>query len=219
MKIALSFIAILLFIVTSNAQSKTISKDEYDNVFDFAVSRTNVEYPFIFKVITKFIEKGKTVRTVTEVRENQLSDFERVKITDIANGRETNKYQTKVGYDSIFCSSDGISWKTSKYECSGSVMVYGRREYGSTEYSVTEETVKGKKVKVYREYSIFPPLISGKKKAFSEKVSTIDSRGFFITIVDTEGTLDPKTITLTREQSWITNAKFKPVIAPKKLID
>lgn len=219
MKITLSFIAVLLFIVTTNAQSKTISKEDYDNVFQYAVSRTNVQYPFIYKVITNFIEKGKTVRTVIEVRENQLSGFERIKKTEISNGRETSKYQTKVGYDSIFCSDDGISWKRSKYECPRSIMISKPRNPESTEYSVTEKSVKGKKVKVYRKYSLFPILISGRKKSFSETVSTIDSRGFFITVVDTEGTLDSKTVTLKQEQSWITDAKFEPVVAPKKLID
>jgi hypothetical protein len=71
MKIALSLVAIFLFIVTSRAQSRTISKDEYEKVFEFGVSKTNEAYPVIFKVTTVFIENGKTVRTVTDLNENE----------------------------------------------------------------------------------------------------------------------------------------------------
>jgi len=79
MKIALSLVAILLFIVTSNAQSQTISKDEYEKVFEFAVSETNKTYPVIFKVTTVFIENGKIVRTVTELNENESRLHHRIK--------------------------------------------------------------------------------------------------------------------------------------------
>ena len=50
----------------------------------------------------------------------------------------------------------------------------------------------GETVKVYRRYTVFPPLKEGGKKEFDEKLSTIDSRGFFVTVVNYEGTLDPK---------------------------
>ncbi len=49
------------------------------------------------------------------------------------------------------------------------------------------------------EYSVFPPFVEGQKKEFRERISTIDSRGFFINGEDTEGTLDPKTVTLIRK--------------------
>lgn len=44
MKIALSFIAIFLLGVAIYAQWRTISKNEYDEVFQFAVSKTNTDY-------------------------------------------------------------------------------------------------------------------------------------------------------------------------------
>ena len=214
MKIALSLLAIFLFIATSNAQSRTISKDEYEKVFEFAVSKTNDAYPVIFKVTTHFIENGKTVRTVTDLNENESPLHHRIKRTIVAGGRKTNKYQVSVGFGNIFCSDDGVSWRPSKYECSGPVTVYGRREPESIEYSVTVKSAKGKKVNVYREYSVFAPFKGSKKKDFRETVSTIDSRGFFTTVVNTEGTLDPRTVTLIRKQSWVTNAKIRPVVAP-----
>lgn len=215
MKIVLSFIAIFLFVITSYAQSRTISKDEYDEVFRFAVSKTNTDYPLIYKVTTSFIENGKTVRTDTEVNENEASGYYRIKRTALANGREKNKYQLTVGYGNVFCSDDKVNWKLSKYECPAQRMIYGYREAESIEYSVTEKSVNGKKVKVYREYSVFAPSEGGKRKTFKEKISTIDSRGYFITVVDTEGTLAPKTVSLIREQSWVTQAKIEPVVAPK----
>lgn len=217
MKIALSIIAIFLFFISSNAQSRAISKDEYEKAFRFAVSETNANFPFIFEVTTIFIKNGKTVRTVAEVNERESPGHERIKMTDIVDGRETNKYQIKVGFGNVFCSDDGVLWEgPSQYECSGPTMFYGARDAESIEYSVTKKTVKGKKVKLYREYSVFAPLKEGKKKEFRDKVATIDSRGFFITVEDTEGTLDPKTITLTRKQSWTTKAKIKPIVSPIK---
>jgi hypothetical protein len=216
MKIALSFIAVFLFIVNSNAQSQTISANEYEKIFQFAVSKTNSDYPLIFKVTTDFIKNGKIVRTNTEINENESAGYHRTKRTVLNDGKETSKYQITVGFGNVFCSDDGKSWKPSKYECSGPIAIYGRREAESTEYSVTEKSLNGKKVKVYREYSVFAPSEESKKKEFKEKISTIDSRGFFITILGIEGTLDPKTITLKREQSWVTQAKIKPVISPIK---
>lgn len=219
MKIAISFIAVFLFIVTSNAQSRTISKDEYEKVFQSAVSETNADYPLIFKVTTSFIEKGKTIRTDTEVRENEATGRYRIKRTILADGQETNQYQLTVGFGNVFCSSDGINWKPSEYECRREMTIYAPREPESVEYSVTEKSVDGKKVKVYREYSVFAPSIGSKTKDFREKISTIDSRGFFITVVDTEGTLAPKTVELRREQSWVTKAKIKPIVTPKQVTD
>lgn len=215
MKIVLSFIAVFLFIVTSNAQSRTISEDEYEKVFQFAVSATNADYPLIFKVTTSSIKNGKIVRTNTEVNENETAGRYRIKQTVLANGRETNNYQLTVGFGNVFCSDDGVKWTPSKYECDGERILYGPRNAESVEYSVSEKSVKGKKVKVYRKYSVFAALEAGKPKTFDEKISTIDSRGYFITVVNTEGTLDPRTVTLIREQSWETKAKMAPVVAPK----
>ena len=212
MKIALSLSAIFLFIATSSAQPRTISKDEYEKVFEFAVSKTNEAYPVVLKVTTVFIENGKTVRTVTEWNENESLLHSRIKRTTVAEGRTTNSYQVSVGFENVFCSEDGKSWKPSKYECSGPVSVYGRRESENIEYSVTARSAKGKRV--YREYSVFAPFEGSKKKDFRERVLTIDSRGFFTTVVDTEGTLDPKTVTLVRKQSWVTKAKIEPVVPP-----
>jgi len=216
MKIVLSLIAIFLFIVTSSSQSRTLSKDEYEKVFEFAVSKTNEDYPVIFKVTTVFIENGKKVRTVTDMNENESPLHHRIKRTTVAGGRTTNNYQVSVGFAKVFCSDDGVSWKPSKYECSSPVSLYGIRGPESIEYSVTVKSPKGKKVKVYREYSVFAPSEGSKKKDFRETVSTIDSRGFFTTVVDTEGTLDPRTVTLIRKQSWVTKAKIKPVVPPIK---
>jgi hypothetical protein len=215
MKILFSIITIFSFFISLSAQSQSLSKDEYKEAFQFAVSETNADFPFIFEVTTIFIENGKTVRTVTEVNERESPGHERIKRTEFTDGRETNKYQVKVGFGNVFCSDDGVSWTSTKYECSSPAMFYGRRNVESIEYSVTEKSVEGKQVKVYREYSVFAPS-EGKKKEFREKISTIDSRRFFITVEDTEGMLDPQTVTLKRKQSWITKAKIKPVVSPIK---
>lgn len=216
MKIALSFIAVFLFFIGSSAQSQAISKDEYEKVFQFAVSETNADYPLIFTVITIYIENGKTVRTTTEVNENESPGHYRIKRTVLAGGKETNNYQITFGFGNVFCSDDGVKWKSSQYECPRQITIYGPRNAESTEYSVAEKSVDGKKVKVYREYSVFASSEGSKKKEFSETISTIDSRGFFINVEDTEGTLAPRKVTLIRKQSWVTKAKIKPVVSPIK---
>ena len=220
MKIAFSLIAIFLFIIiTASAQSRTISKIEYEKVFQFAVEKTNAAYPVIFKVTTDFIEKGKRIRTVTDLTENDSLSQRRIKRTIIAEGHKTNTYQVSVGSGEVFCSDDGLSWKPSepaKSECFGSVSIYGPRDIESIKYSVTVKRVKGKRVKVYREYSVFPPWewSKSKKKEFRETVATIDSRGFFRTVVATEGTLDPRTVMLIRKQAWVTKARIRPIVPP-----
>ncbi len=213
MKIVFSILAVFLFFISSSAQSRQISKGEYEKVFQFAVSETNADFPFVYEVTTEFIKNGKTVRTVTEVDERESPGHERIKRTDFADGRVTNKYQVKVGFGNVFCSDDGVAWVSTVYECSSPVMFYGIRKPKSVEYSVAEKSVDGKQVKVYREYLVFAPSGKSKKKEFREKISTIDSRGFFIVIEDTEGTLGPKTVTLKRKQTW-TKAKIQPVVAP-----
>lgn len=206
----------LLFVAGSNAQSQTITKDEYDKAFRFAVSETNAAFPFVFTVTTDFFENGKIVSTVTDVNERESQGRERITRTTVADGKTTFNYQIGVGFGKNFCSEDGVKWTPSEYECSGPVSFYGPRNSENVEYRVTEKVIKGKKVKVYRQYSVFAALIASGKKDFREKISTVDSRGFFIHIVDTEGTLDPLTIKLVRKQSWDTKTKIKPVLSPIK---
>lgn len=216
MKVAFSLIIVLLCYFNFNAQSKNIDKDEYEKAFKFAVSETNAVYPHIFEVITNFIETGKTIRTVTETNENEAPLHHRIKVTTLENGKETNKFQINVGSGNVFCSNDGTTWNPSKYECDGPTMFYGPRNAETIEYSLSEKKLAGKSVKVYREYSVFAPTKKGEKKTFSEEISTIDSRGFFITVETSEGTLDPKAVTLTRKQTWTLKAKIKPVVSPIK---
>ena len=216
MKTALSLFAIFLFLITSSAQSRTISKNQYEKDFEFAVAHTNAAYPVILKVTTIFIENGKRVRTVTELMESDARSNRRIKRTDIAGGRTTNKYQVAVGFSEIFCSDDGVSWKPSHGECFNAVSIYGSRKLESANYSGIVKLQKGKKVRVYRAYSVFAPYEGSTKREFRKTISTIDSRGFFLTVVDTEGTLDPRTVTLIRKESWVTRAKIKPIVSPIK---
>jgi len=214
MKVILPLVSVCLFISPANAQSRRISKAQYEKVFQSAVSKTNAAYPVIFKVTANFIENGKIIRRVTDLNENQSLVHYRLKRTIIASGRRTNKYEVSVGVDKVFCSDDAASWTPSTHECFGPISVYGGREPESVRYSVTAKWLKGKSVKVYRKYSGFGPLGEDEKKDFRETVSTINSRGFFITVVDTEGTLNPRTVTLRRKQSWVTKARIKPVVSP-----
>ncbi|MCA1591020.1 MAG: hypothetical protein LC734_11695 [Acidobacteria bacterium] len=214
MKFKPALISFVLFTVSSSVQAQSITKDEFDSAYRFAVSETNAAFPFVFTVTTEFIENGKTDSTVIDVHEREAQGRERTTRKTITDGKTTHKYQIKVGFGKNFCSDDGLTWTPNEYECFGPVSFYGRREPESVEYSVTGKRTKGKKAKVLRQYSVFAPLAANAKKDFREKILTLDSRGFFIDIVDKEGTLDPLTVKLIRRQSWDTKTKFKPVIAP-----
>jgi hypothetical protein len=217
MKLTFSLIILLLGAVASKAQSHPITAEEYNQASHFAVSETNAAFPFIFTVTTDFIENGKTVSTVTEVDERESPGHERITRTTVNGGKTTRQYQVKVGFGKVFCSDDGTYWKPpSPYECSGPVSFYGPRNPESVEYGVEQKSLDGKDVKVYREYSVFGSSTPNGKKDFRDEVSTIDSRGFFISVVTTEGTLEPKTVTLVRKQSWTTKTKIKPIVAPMK---
>lgn len=215
MKIVLSIIAVFLFCAASFAQSQTISLSEYDKPFRVAGPQTINTYPHIFKQNITFIRNGKTFRTITEVRESESAEYERIKSTDIIDDRETSRYQIKAGQGNVFCSEDGVRWKPSKNECSRAGIYLPGMLTESVDYSVTEKSVDGKKVWVYRKYSVLPAVEDG-PKTFEERTYTIDSRGYLLNIIDTHGTLDPRTVTLTREQTWITGAMIEPIIAPIK---
>src|SRR5690242_12834447 len=107
MKLALSLVTTGLFFITANAQTRTISKKEYEKIFELAVWKTNKDYPVVFKVTTRFIEHGKTVRTITDFAENQAPLQHRLKRTIVAGGRATNMYQVSAESRKIFCSNDG----------------------------------------------------------------------------------------------------------------
>ena len=214
----MKIIAAVFFLFATAAQtfpqSRTISKDEYEKVFEFAVSETNKAYAVILTVTTNFIDSGKTIRTVTDVEESHSLLHRRISRTTVADGRTTNTYQVSMGFANVFCSDDGVTWKPSRSECWGPVSIYGPREPLSVKYSVTVKSEKRKTIRIYREYSVFGPLEASDKREFRKEVSTIDHRGFLKNVVDTEGTLHPRTVTLTRRQSWVIKARIKPVVPP-----
>jgi hypothetical protein len=212
--LGLSIALVFVFVAAVGAQTRTITRNEYDKVFQYAVSETNSAFPFVFTVTTESIKNDKIVSTVTEIDEREAQMRERITMRTVADGKTSQKIQVRVDSGQNYCSEDGTSWRQSKYECFGSVTTYGPRQPESVEYSVTDSTVDGKPVRVYREYSVFAPSGISGKKDFSETLSTIDSRGFFINVVDTEGSLDPKTITLKRTQVWDFKTKITPVVAP-----
>ena len=214
MRLLVLSIYVLLFAVLVSGQAKPISEAEYKGLFSYAVSETNADFPFVFTVTTEFIENGKTVRTVVERDEREGQLRERITRTiTTSNGVET-QYQILTGFGNYFCSEDEKTWTASQYACFGPVMMYGRQQPLSVERTISEKTENGKTLKVLREVTILPPPNENGKKRFSEKVSTLDERGFFVSIIGTEGTLDPQTPMLTRKQIW-TKEKFDPVSPPK----
>jgi hypothetical protein len=214
MRLSLLFITIFFCTVLANAQANPNLEAEYNGLFANAVSETNADFPFVFTVTTKFMKNGKTVQTVTERDEREAELHERItRTTATSKGTET-QYQISVGDANTFCSKDGKIWIASQYECFGPVNFYGREQPLSVERTITEKTVNGKSLKVLREITLLSPLNGKGKKRFREKISTLDSRGFFVSVIDTEGTLDPKTVTLIRKQLW-TKESFDPITAPR----
>ena len=219
MKILLSLLITSVLAITAYSQ-KTISKSDYDAVFKNAVTVTNAAFPFVFTVSTDTYESGKVVSTATDIHERQAPGVERESRTLVKNGNTLRTFGIMVGFDeNTFCSRDGKTWTgPQKFVCpdpenSGMMRLYRPRTPETAEYTVTDKTLDGKSVKVYREYNVF--LSSSGKKDFMETIATVDSKGFFIEVFNTEGTLDPRVVTLTRKQTWKPNAKFAPVVAPR----
>jgi hypothetical protein len=222
MKLTIPLILIAFAAATLNAQPKSTTEADYNGTFEHAVSETNGAFPFVFTVITERFESGKLVSTETDVNERQAQGVAREAKTLKKDGKVLSSYSVMVGFGNYtYCSTDGVMWTgPQKFVCPGpegpgSLRLYRPRQPDKVEYSVTEESVDGKPVKIYRKYSVFNASGPSGKKDFEEKVATIDSRGFFISVVNTEGTLDPKTVTLIRKQTWDFKTKFKPVVAPK----
>jgi hypothetical protein len=198
------------------AQSKSVTASDYNSTFQNAVYETNRAFPFIFTVVTEEFDNGKVVFSETMINERQTAGVERISRTILENGKKSTIYQVKIGFGNVYCSNDGVTWHgPQKSECSGPRRLYGQREVESSQYSVEEKSIDGETVKVYREYLIYSPSQSGRGREFKETIATIDSRGFFISILNNEGRLDPKVVTLVRTQTWDFKTKIKPFVAPK----
>jgi hypothetical protein len=222
MKMIISLTLVLILGNIVGAQTRAIAKSDYDAVFGYAVRATNAAFPFVFTVITDTYENGKVVSTETDIDERQAQGVERETKTLVRDGKTLRAFSVMVGFGiNTYCSTDGTSWRgPQQYVCpgpdaSGLLRLYGPRTPETVEYTVTDKSLNGEVVKVYREYSVFASSEPKGKENFDEKISTIDSHGFFVEIVGTEGTLDPRTVTLTRKQTWAQNAKFPPVKAPR----
>ncbi len=217
------FLALIAFTaVAVNAQARPTSADDYNGTFQYAVSETNAAFPFVFTVITERYSGGKLVSTETDVNERQAPGVARETKTLARDGKTLRSYSIMVGFgNGTYCSTDGISWKgPQKFVCpgpdgSGLLALSRPRTPESVEYTVTDKTLGGKPVKLYRKYAVYPAATPEGKKTFEEKIATIDARGFFVSVHDTQGTLDPKATTLVRKHTWDFKTKFKPVVAPK----
>jgi len=219
MKITRSLILLLLAAIAAYAQGKRITADEYDKSFQFAVAETNAAYPVILTIRKDQFQNGTIARSVVEVVEKQSEGFERIRKSVFQDGVLTEKYQLMVGFGNVYCSENGSTWKgPSPDTCPAPESVSGPRDPESVVCTVGEGSVAGEKVKIYQKHSVFFPTTLNGKKEFRDQVAWIDSKGFFINVVDSEGTLDPKSYSLTRLETWVTKAKIKPVVTPANFI-
>lgn len=222
MKIIISLILAAFAVVSLNAQARPTSAADYKGTIQYAVFTTNEAFPFVFTVVTEKFEGGKLVSTETEVNERQAAGVARETKT-LKRGETTlHSHSIMVGFgNNTYCSTDGVSWSgPQKFVCPGpergsTMMLSMPREPESAEYSVEDASIGGKPVKIYRKYAVFAANTPNGKKTFEEETATIDSRGFFISVIRNKGTLGPKVVTSSQKQTWDFNTKFKPVVAPK----
>jgi len=222
MKTIISLAIIAFVAITHNAQTRPTTAADYEGTFRYAVSETNAAFPFVFTVVKQRYDDGKLISTETDVNERQAAGAARETQTLQRDSTTLRSYSVMVGFgNNTYCSTDGVSWTgPQKFVCPGpdgsSIFTVQRpRSPESAEYSVTEGSLGGKPVKIYRKYAVFAATATNGKKSFEEEIATLDSRGFFISVVDTEGTLDPKAVTLIRKQTWDFKTAFNPVVAPK----
>jgi hypothetical protein len=223
MKLVACFVIITFAAITLNAQPKPTTAADYNGTFQYAVSETNSAFPFVFTVVTETFEGGKLISTETLVDERQGAGVDRWVKTLEKGGKLLRSYSIMVGFgNNTYCSADNVTWiGPQKFVCPGPegpgglMRLYRPRQPDKAEYSVTNESLDGKPVKVYRKYAVFAASGPNGKASFEEETATIDSRGFFISVFKTEGTLDPKVVSLRRKQTWDFRTKFKPVVAPK----
>jgi hypothetical protein len=222
MKTLISLVFIALASLAAEAQTKSTSAADYNGTLQFAVSETNAAFPFVFTVVTKRFDHGKLISTETEIAERQAQGVERETKIFEREGKTLRSYSLMLGFGNhTYCSSNGVSWKgPQEFVCagpdgSGLLELRIPRKAESVVYSVTEKSLNGQPVKIYRKYEMFLATQPNGKKSFEEELATINSRGFFISVVNEEGTLDPEAVTLHREQTWDFKTKIKPVVAPK----
>ncbi len=222
MKFIITLTLITFGAISLSAQAKTITAAEYDAAFRYAVSETNAAFPFVFAVETHRFENEKLISKELEINERQAAGVERATKTLEKGGVTFRSYSVMVGLENgTYCSTDGTNWKgPQEYVCPGpdgsdTVTLSGARRPESVQYSLTEESLNGKPVKVYRKLSTFAATSRNGKKTHEHVTAKIDSRGFFISVVNVEGILDSHTATSYRRQTWDFETKFKPVVAPK----
>lgn len=222
MKTPTILVMIVFATFTLNAQSKPTSAADYNDTFSYAVSETNAAFPFVFTVATKTFDRGKLISTETDIDERQNQGIERESKTLVTGGKTLHSFSIMLGVgNKTYCSFDGVLWKgPQQFVCpgpdrSGLIRLQMPRDPESVKYSVTETSLNGKPVKVYRKYAVYAAHDPNGNKSFKDETATIDSRGFFISVVKTEGTLEPKAVTEIMKETWDFKTKIKPVATPK----
>lgn len=107
MKTILTILFVSIFFVNVNAQSQTISEEEYQKVFDAAVEKTNTSFPFVFTVEVKKFQDGKVATSEVTIDERQSEDTERIEKTIDRAGVKTTEHQIRAGSGNVYCSGDG----------------------------------------------------------------------------------------------------------------
>lgn len=215
MKLTFILATICFLAICINAQTQSISESEYKKILDYAVSYTNSDFPFVFTVTTQSWKNGKVTKTVVDRNENQAYFVSRKTNSISSNGKEEFSYQISTGQRKVFCSKDGKNWTPSQYECPRTVALYAPRQPLSVERTVEKKELNKQPVRILREYQVFSPVDKNGRKDFRETISTINAKGFFISVENIDGFLDPKEVELTRKQIW-TKENFPKVVDPTK---
>lgn len=86
MRIVYTLIVSALFTAVAFGQPRSISASEYESAFQYAVSETNQQFPFVHTFTSEIFEKGKLVSVSSHIAERQASGVERQSFTTTENG-------------------------------------------------------------------------------------------------------------------------------------
>jgi hypothetical protein len=217
MKVIQTLVLLLLFVGGSHAQTRNIDWPKYWDAVDSALRKTEGAYPYIETTVIAEFENGKPTVTTTYVSEHESHQRFRTKAVIVFDKRETYRHQIALSYVDYYCSEDGIEWKVSRSGCFDLIIALPGAE--TTNLSVSEAKMDGKEVKVFRRSQTLKVFHGPEINRFRDTVITVDSGGFLLTMETAEGTIVPKTIMRTSKQSWVTQAKIEPVVAPKQIVD
>ena len=209
---------ILLAAMAAFGQPKPITQKEYEDALQHAADM-GISYPMIEKIEEEKFRDSRQIEKATFSTEYVSEDKVRATMQIVSGGKTTNLSEIGLGIGKIYCKVGDGKWKleseSKSAECHDAWNLIPTPSRSGPEDGVTytseDQTVGGQRVTAFRKYVVY-----GGKQTFLEQITTVDSKGFITIATATQGTLDPRTVTVTVKVSWTSNAKIAPIIKPKE---